>query len=222
MGGFGSSRQGSLPVIENGLKLDLRRMRKQGLFVKRTRYSGRMVWSNSLSGEQTSSIGISYNLEGTYPWFGVKYSVTNYDGERVSVDERFDLERFPQPFGGYRWYFICPETFERAQCLYLPPGATRFRSRDGFRCRLQYRSQCEDRISRLTTQQHKLSRRVKELGPPEWQESVTDWDFPSKPPGMHWRTYEKFYERWEAYARAWNFAVGQWLVERGCPDDLVR
>jgi hypothetical protein len=59
----------------------------------------------------------------------------------VDIDETIYLQRFPQPFGGHRWLFICPSTNRRCTVLCQPPGARRFRSRGGFRCRLQYRSQ---------------------------------------------------------------------------------
>lgn len=215
MGGYGSGRQGWLPVIENGLKLDLRRMRKHGQFVNNANCSsGSLVWSYTHTGERSSSKGFAYCSHGNAPWFRVNYTVTRYDDEKVSEDERFQLERFPQPYGGHRWHFICPQTARRAQCLYLPPGATRFRSRHGFRCRLQYRSQCEDKISRLSSQMHKVSDKMKESGPREWQERVKVCDFPSKPPGMHWRTYERWFDRWEAYDKAWNHSVGPWLASR--------
>jgi hypothetical protein len=64
-----------------------------------------------------------------------------YDDDVVDIDETIWLRRFRQPFGGYRWYFICPNTNRRCTVLYQPPGVKRFRSRWGFRCRLQYRSQ---------------------------------------------------------------------------------
>jgi hypothetical protein len=70
----------------------------------------------------------------------LQYQVEDYFGEVHSVDDTIYLQRFPQPFGGYRWYFICPSSNRRCTVLYQPPGAIRFRSRWGFRCRLQYQS----------------------------------------------------------------------------------
>ena len=158
MGGLGSGRSGSLPVIENGLKLDLRRMRKQGQFIADVSFAGgKLVWSNTHSGEQAANIGFSFCSSGDHPWFRVQYPTTQLGSEPQKADEKFNLEPFSQPYGGYRWYFICPQSRKRAQCLYLPPGATRFRSRHGFRVPLQYRSQCEDNISRHISQMHKVT-----------------------------------------------------------------
>jgi hypothetical protein len=212
MGGLGSGRQGSLPVIENGLQLDLRRMRRHGQFLPDAHLAnGKLVWSYTHSGEQIANIGYSYCSTGEHPWFRVKYTSTPRGGEPISVDEQFDLERFPQPFGGHRWYFICPETGKRAQCLYSPPGATRFRSRHGFRVPLQYRSQCEDPTSRLIGQMHKVAYKILDAGTPEWRKKYRTWDFPPKPPGMHWRTYNRLQERWEYYETASWAGIGSRL-----------
>ena len=51
-----------------------------------------------------------------------------YDDEVMGIDETFYLERFPQPFGGYRWYFVCPSCNRRCTVLCQPPGAKRFRA----------------------------------------------------------------------------------------------
>jgi hypothetical protein len=209
MGGFGSGRQGSLPVIEDGLKLDLRRLRKQGQFIPGVTFAtGKLVWSNTHSGEEVANIGYSFCSSGEFPWFRVQYTTTPRGGEPQSIDEKFELERFPQPLGGYRWYFICLQTGKRAQCLYLPPGATRFRSRHGFRVPLQYRSQCEDRSTRLISQMHKVAYQVLDKGTPEWRAQVRDWDFPPKPPGMHWRTYNSLEAKYDWYDTMSAAAIG--------------
>jgi hypothetical protein len=54
---------------------------------------------------------------------------------------RITLTTRPQPFGGRRWFFICPRTSENAMKLHLPSGAYTFASRKAYR--LGYRSQRE-------------------------------------------------------------------------------
>jgi len=44
---------------------------------------------------------------------------------------------------------------------------------------------------------NKLARRMLERGPKDWQQEFSDWDFPPKPPGIHWSTYNRAYEEWE-------------------------
>jgi len=175
--------------IEQGLKLDLRSLRRQGLF----RPNGALCWvnlrwSNTYTGEETASAGFSYCAGSGENWLRLKYTVTRYDGEQIDVNETFQLVRHPQPFGGYRWYIICPSTRRRCQCLYLPPGASHFRSRRGFGVRLQYFSQTQAKPSRLMETGRSIARRVLMAGPAKWREEYRDWDFPPKPPWMRWKT----------------------------------
>ena len=200
MGGFGSGRSGWLPTIEEGLKLDLRSLRRQGLF----RPNGALCcanlrWSYTSTGEEFANAKLSYCTGSAECWLRLEYTVTRHDGERIDVNDTFQLVRFAQPFGGFRWYIICPSTFARCQCLYLPAGATRFRSRRGFGVRLQYHSQKQSRPYRLLETGRGIAAKVLRAGPPEWRQKYTDWDFPPKPPWMRWRTYNRHFARWEWY-----------------------
>ncbi|QIG48809.1 hypothetical protein G5V57_14375 [Nordella sp. HKS 07] len=127
------------------------------------------------------------------------YSVEDAYGEAQHIAETFTLHRFSQPFGGYRWYFICPATDRHCRVLYQPAGAMRFRSRWGFRCRLQYQSQRLSPINRYQHGAHQLAKRVLKKGPHEWQEEYADWDFPPRPPWMRHKTYNRLDERAQAY-----------------------
>jgi len=194
MGGFGSGRRGWLPVVEDGLKLDIRRLRKQGLLQENvSSHGGSIVWSYTATGEKIASAGYSFDTHSDLPWFELKYSVTNSNGDRESVNERFALERFPQPYGGHRWYIRCPSSGRRCQCLYKPAGAIYFRSRQAYR--MQYHSQCEDFGSRMISQMHRVSDKVLNQGPPDWREKYGNWEFPPKPPWMRWATYNRHYDR---------------------------
>ena len=165
MGGMGSGRNSGRPVIERGLKLDLRSLRRQRQFVPDgiQRWFN-ITWSITQTGERTGSASIEYCAGRTENWLRLRYSVTDYWGERTDVNETFQLVSFPQPYGGYRWYFICPSTNRRCQCLYRPPGATRFRSRQGFKVRLLYYSQTQDRATRLMETGRRSSRTSEPVG----------------------------------------------------------
>src|ERR1700690_1949778 len=69
----------------------------------------------------------------------LKYTTTRWDGERRESDYWISLETTPQPFGGRRWWFVCPRTGRRAGKLYLPNGAFIFAARQAYRlfCRPQ-------------------------------------------------------------------------------------
>jgi hypothetical protein len=74
-------------------------------------------------------------------------------GSRES-DYWIQLETTPQPFGGRRWWFVCPQTGVRAAKLYLPNGAFTFASRRAYR--LAYASQREPAHYRALRRAFKL------------------------------------------------------------------
>ena len=217
MGGYGSGRHGSLPTIEDGLRLDLRRLLQQGLFIPdgSMRWTT-LRWTNTSTGEKVASCGLSHCAGDDEKWLRLQYRHTPYGSEEsTQVDDRFRLERFPQPFGGHRWYFICPATGHRCQVLYKPCGATYFRSRTAFRVRLQYHSQKQDWRSRLLETSRRVSGKVLRAGPPEWRDKHKDWDIPPKPPRMRWTTYNRHFAKWEEAERLSDALLTQWMSKLG-------
>jgi hypothetical protein len=160
------------------------------------------------SGEQVASAGFSYSTDYNDPWLRLQYTATSWNGDQTKVDDRFELAKFSQPFGGHRWYFICPSTGRRAQCMYKTPGAIRFRARRAYR--MTYRSQCLAAAWRLQKRSSKFRDRALAAGSPEWRERYGDWEFPPKPPRMRWSTYERLYEEFDSYS-GWGEAL---LMER--------
>ena len=75
----------------------------------------------------------------------LSYTVTAH-GTEHKADCWIDLVTTPQPFGGRRWWFVCPKTAKRVSKLYLPPGAVTFASRGAHR--LAYKSQRETPFAR--------------------------------------------------------------------------
>lgn len=197
MGGSGSGRPGSRAVIENGLKLDLAHLRRKKLFVPDgiTR-SNHLAWTTS-TGETRATIGMSYSTGEDGGWLRLQYTVTPYgEDERITVDEIFQLVKRPQPFGGFRWFVLCPQRRTPCRVLYKPPGATRFRSRKGFRSRLAYRSQSGSAYDRWLRGKERIKAKVLRAGPPDFREKYEDWDLPPKPPWMRWATYNRLSDRW--------------------------
>lgn len=197
MGGFGSGRHGNRAIIERGLTIDLRRLRQQGLFRGGTCAFGNSIsWTFGNGGG--ASLKFSYDaISGAPTWFRVSYTAAMSAGLPSVIDEEFRLEALPQPFGGRRWFFICPSTGARVQTLHCPPGATRFRSRKAYGSQVRYLSQGLSRGDRWHHRSAKLSRRMLAAGPAEWREEHADWEYPPKPPGMRWATYNRAFEMWE-------------------------
>lgn len=71
-----------------------------------------------------------------------------YDGWlRIQIGELVQtiiLIPRPRHFGGHQWYFVCPVTNRYCSVVWMPPGATRFCSRQTWRRQVAYASQFAD------------------------------------------------------------------------------
>jgi hypothetical protein len=132
MGGYGSGRSGGRPTTESGLTLTLSKLFRDGLFRPGCAWGGSLVWRNTTTGERVGSIGYEASLGQDSGRVRLKYT-TRSDGERRESDYWIQLETTYQPFGGRRWWFVCPRTGKRAAKLYLPDGAFTFASRQAYR-----------------------------------------------------------------------------------------
>lgn len=191
MGGYGSGRRGDLPIVEDALKLDLRRLRRLGLFVPdgATRRF-KVTWRSKLT------VDVEYRTAEDEGWLRLRYEIRRSNGQRVLIDEQFALAGLCQPFGGYRWYMICPATAALCQCLFPPSGALHFRSRLGFPRRLQYRTQGMGKIDRVLKTRDRIRDRIMRATPVELRRPDLPDDFPPKPLWMRWSTYERQFARW--------------------------
>jgi hypothetical protein len=157
--------------------LSLPKLLRDRLFQPGSASGGSLVWKNTATGERVGSIGYEAHLGQDSGRVRLKYTSTRWDGERRESDYWIQLESTAQPFGGRRWWWICPRTGRRAVKLYLPNGAFTFASRQAYR--LAYRSQRETARDRALRRAFKLRDK---LG--------GDGDV-SKPKWMRWRTYDR-------------------------------
>jgi hypothetical protein len=115
----------------------------------------------------------------------LKYTTTRWDGERRESDYWISLETTPQPFGGRRWWFVCPRTGRRAGKLYLPNGAFIFAARQA-----QARAyRLADRSQREAPHDRALRRAFKLRGKLGADGGIGD--YVPKPKWMRWRTYDR-------------------------------
>jgi hypothetical protein len=103
------------------------------------------------------------------------------------IETSIDLVATAQPFGGQRWWFVCPRTGRSVSKLYLPFGALRFASRHAYR--LAYQSQRESPSDRAVNRAFKLRHRLGAGG---------IGDHIPEPKGMRLATFEREIERVEA------------------------
>ena len=92
-------------------------------------------------------------------------------------------ETWDVPYGGRRWWWICPRSGQQVAKLHLPPGGRVFAARQVYR--LPYRSQ---RITALDRSHDRQRRLYRKLGA-----DYEDFEQPPplRPKGMHRRTYER-------------------------------
>lgn len=185
MGGAGSGnrwRNGVCQKCEDLLDLRISDLRKGGLLAPGRR--GELTWN--VGGRPSASIRIftdEDSLELTCQRRGPAQ-------EWRCVREVIALVSTRQHFGGERRWFICPCC--NRKCAVLHDGT-------GFRCRvcldLSYRSQSEDPRFRCLSSARKLRQR---LG----GSANLPLQLLEKPIGMHWRTYNRLYEKAAAQEQA--------------------
>jgi hypothetical protein len=181
MGGYGSGRSTGRPTTESGLTLTLSKLLRDGLFRRGCVGAGSLIWTNTRTGEQIGSIGYEARLDEDKGRVRLHYTTTRWDSEKHESDYWIQLETTPQPFGGRRWWFICPNTGRRAAKLHLPNGAFTFASRQAYR--LAYASQREQPHDRASRRAFKLRGKLGATG------SIGE---PApKPKWMRWPTYER-------------------------------
>jgi hypothetical protein len=201
-------RPGWLPTVESCRRITIADISRNGLMRDGWEWNSQFVWPSGFT------VDAECRLEPpNCRRLRLKYQGGEYNDELQDIDETIYLQRLPQPFGGHRWYFICPSSNHRCRVLYQLPGGKRFRSRWGFRCRLQY--QCQKLAPQFRNQHGaaQVAKRVLRKGAREWQQEYADWEFPPKPKWMRWKTYNRLDEKALAYERAAD-AIFIWRCRR--------
>ena len=113
------------------------------------------------------------------------------------------------PYGGKRWYFLCPRSGRRVGVLRLPRGGHRFWCREAYG--LGYASQREDDLGRTQRRMMRLHARMGGDG------RFDDLP-PRKPKWTRWGTYERKAGVYDALAERADrlFYLGALRVLAGC------
>jgi hypothetical protein len=207
MGGTGSGNYGGRPTVEDALKLDLHHLIRNGSFRPGARVTGSLTWTDTYSGKQTASIGYEAHMSGERGWVRLRYTTTNHrTGQRTDHDYTVDLTSTPQPFGGRRWWWVCPKRGDLVSKLYKPAGGSIFASRKAH-C-LAYRSQRQSPYDRAISQAFKRRQRLGADG--------GIGDPIDKPKGMRWSTFDRKLEQIKAAEAVCNARLFQ-LVQKLTP-----
>lgn len=174
MGGPGSGNRwrSTSATCEGQKRIDMKYLKRRGWLKPGNRYS--LSWS--MDGEPIGNI--NYTAYQTH--LLLDFKMRDYDKEEwtpITQIVRFDHTHVH--FGGQRQWLLCPRCQRRCRILY---SGTRFYCR---RCyRLKYKSQGEDSTQRAITRAQATRKRLGGF------EGIDD-PFPTKPKGMHWKTYDK-------------------------------
>lgn len=180
MGGPGSGnfyRWDARRTTDEAHAIDVREWHHAGLLRAPNLFAVR--WSRS--GRETGSISVWVP---SHDHVAFRYRARRGLGsDWQDIEQRVTIERTPCHIGGARPWFRCPACDRRVALLY-GPGTT-------FACRhcydLAYESTREEVYERQLRKAQAIRRRLGGSG--NMLES-----FPSKPKGMHWKTYWRLYE----------------------------
>jgi hypothetical protein len=131
MGGYGSGFRGvSKRTVEGCLTLSAGKLMTLGkLKPNFSTFNGSLTWTNTHTSEALASIGIDTDAGDDSGTVRLHYTRKNA-GE--SVDYSVRIVATPLPWGGVRWWFICPLVVNERPCgrrvgkLYLPGGGKYF------------------------------------------------------------------------------------------------
>lgn len=193
-----------------------------------TMKKARMTWTDRKTGATRAEIGVTFGpREAWGKYMTLTYTATPSTRAPAKVQTRLRVEATPQPFGGVRWWLVCPWCHRRRAALFIPNSlATRFRCRACLR--LAYQSQRTDSHERARQRVRHVADHIARGAAPS--EMGDEWP-PPRPKGMHHRTYRRLVEAWaranyrlellEHLRLARCFGRAAWLF-LGDPAELAR
>ncbi len=152
MGGEASGRHRTVSAgrVEDGLRLDMRVLRRRGYLVPGAIVSGKIGWARR--DVCTGTVGLQMELQVAHGLLTISYSRAGQDHH-----EEVAIVSTPCRYGGRRYYFTCPTSGARCELLISIRGGP-FVSRKA--ARLTYATQSEDRLARLQTARIKAEDRA--------------------------------------------------------------
>ena len=195
MGGMGSGRSGGRPTVESALSIDIGQMFRLGIFRRGGDRNCCWKWTDDYTGATAAEVVMCTRLSDEED---PHVRLIHRESQATTADYRIDLKSSVQPYGGVRWWFICPITGMRVAKLRLPRGAIQFASRQAY-C-LGYYTQRASPRDRAIRRMHKMRKRLN-LGP------GLQGEF-EKPSRMRWETFDREVAKLNAMeARAYAYAA---------------
>lgn len=156
MGGFGSGRRSNRWTTDDCLRINLSDLKKLGMLKRHCMVRHPQVWSQR--GQTIAKLTLVTDVHCLQP--SPSLTITGHAFGKV-IDCVVYLEEQPLPYGGERWFALCPRTDRRSTALVLPPGRLQFASVSGWN--VVYGSQRECPIHRGHRAIDKAQKRLKGL-----------------------------------------------------------
>jgi len=126
------------------MRIEMFWLRKKGFLVGYK--SSSIIWTNEFAGSQ-DSIGITVSTMTNDSHVRLRYTLTNYEGEKKELNYKVPLATTPCNYGGKRYWFVCPLSKNDQYCGRRV--GVLYRGGDYFGCRhcydLTYESRKESR-----------------------------------------------------------------------------
>jgi hypothetical protein len=156
MCGYGSRRRSNRPTTDDCIRINLSNLKQRGMLQRHCMARHEEVWSQY--GQTTARLTLVTDVHCLEPSPCLR--ITGRAFGKV-IDCVVWLEEQPLPYGGERWFALCPHTGRRCIALVLPPGQTHFASVKGWN--VAYGSQRECPIHRGYRAIEKAKARLKAL-----------------------------------------------------------
>ena len=165
-----TSPHGGRPLVETGLVLRVRDLRGvHGFFA-----------SHTLTAADGTVIQLRLDVGEAHGWVHIEHHRLGHAWQDPGYE--IALISTPQPYGGLRWRFRCPERSKPCSVLCLPIGAEQFASRQAHG--LAFASQRLRAPARAAIRARRIRLGLGGSANP-------DAPFPERPRGMHGATYER-------------------------------
>ena len=141
MGGYGSGRRSNRWTTDDCLHINLSNLKQLGMLQRHCMDRRERVWSQY--GQTTARLTLVTDVHCLEASPCLRITGRAFGNVINCV---IQLEEQPLPYGGERWYALCPRTGRRSTALVLPLGQTHFASVKGWN--VAYGSQRECPIHR--------------------------------------------------------------------------
>jgi hypothetical protein len=157
---MGSGRRGGRPTTAGSFSFEVNHvLRGARALPGRQKPAGLITWTCAFLDRPQR---LAYELERVderHQAAHCTFAGTDYhSGEELIFRFKATLQGTPAPYGGLRWWFVCPSSRKNVGKLYMPIGGRQFASREAWR--LAYPSQGETTAARISRRAIKLRRKL--------------------------------------------------------------